>query len=93
MIIDIIQPKRMIESRIVKAALSFFGHVVRSDVMELKMMLGIMAGRRGIGRPCYTWLDNIIKYFYKDITNLRLDVTDRAGWRIVTMDIARLISK
>ena len=40
-IIDIIKPKRMLESRIVKAALSFFGHVVRSDMnhmMELKMM-------------------------------------------------------
>ena len=39
-IIYIIQPKRTLESRIVKAALSFFGHVVRSDMMELQMMLG-----------------------------------------------------
>ena len=39
-IIDIITPKSMPESRIVKSALSFFGHVVRADVMELQMMMG-----------------------------------------------------
>ena len=58
-IIDIIQPKRTLESRIVKAALSFLGQVVRLDMMELKMMLGRMEGRRGRGRPHCTWLDNI----------------------------------
>ena len=44
-IIGIIQPKRMLESRIVNAALSFFGHVVKSDIIELQMMLGRMKGR------------------------------------------------
>ena len=38
-IIDIIQPKRTLESRIVKVALYFVGHVVISDMMELQMML------------------------------------------------------
>ena len=38
-IIDIIQHKRTLESKIVKAALSFFANVDRSDMMELKMML------------------------------------------------------
>ena len=70
-IIDIIQPKITLESRIVKADLSFFGHVVRSDMMELHMMLGRMEGRRGRGRPQCTWLDNIHKYlsgYYKSPT-------------------------
>ena len=34
-IIDIIQPKSTLESRIVKAALYFFGHDVKSDMIEL----------------------------------------------------------
>ena len=41
-IIDIIQPKITLESRIVKAALSFVGYNGRSDMMELQMMLGRM---------------------------------------------------
>ena len=87
-IIEIIKPKRTLKSRIVKAALSFFGHVVRSDMMELQMILGRMEGRRGRGRPHFTWLDNIKKYLSKDIMNLRLDDRDRAGWRIAIMDVA-----
>ena len=35
-IIDIIQLKRTLASRIVKATLSFFGYVVRSDMMDCK---------------------------------------------------------
>ena len=55
-IIEIIKPKRTLESRIVKSALSFFGHVVRSDMLELKIMLGRMEGLRGRGRPHCTWI-------------------------------------
>ena len=88
-IIDIVQPKRTLESRIVKAALYFFGHVVRSAMMELQMILGRMEGRLGKGRPHWTWLDNITKYLSKNITNLRLDARDRAGWRIATKDVER----
>ena len=54
-IIDIIQPKITLASRIVKTALSFFGHVVRSDMMEYQMVLGRMEGRRGKGRPHCTY--------------------------------------
>ena len=48
-----------------------------------------MVGRRGRGRPHFTFLNNITKYLSKDIMNLRLDARDRAGWRIATMDVAR----
>ena len=88
-IIDIIQHKRTLESRIVKAALSFFGYVVRSDMMKLQTMLVRMEGRRGRGIPHCTWIDNIQKYLSKDIMNLRLDARDRAGWRLATMDVDR----
>ena len=45
-IIDIIQTKRTLESRIVKAALSFFGHVVRSDMMGLHGGKNEMSARK-----------------------------------------------
>ena len=53
------------------------------------MMLGIMEGRRGRGRPHCNRLDNIQKYLSKDIMNLILDARDRAGWRIANMYVAR----
>ena len=77
----------MLESRFVKVILYFIGHVVRSDIMELQMMLGRMVGHRGRGRPHFNWLDNIKKYLSKYIINIRLDAiaflysieTDRDG--------------
>ena len=69
-------------------ALTFFGHVVISYMMELQMMLGRIEGRRGIGRTHCTLLDNIKKYFSKYIMSLRLDARDRTGCRIATMDVA-----
>ena len=88
-IIHIIQPKRTLEYIIFKTALSFFGHVVRSNMMELQMMLGRMEGRRRSGRPHCTWLDNIQKYISKYIMNIRLDARDRSGLRIATIDVDR----
>ena len=57
-IIDIIQSKRSLESRI-QCCYIFFRHVVRSDIMELQIILGRMEGRRRRGIPHCTWLDNI----------------------------------
>ena len=40
-----------LESRVPKAALSYFGHVVRAGGMEDDVMLGRMNGARRRGRP------------------------------------------
>ena len=48
-----------------------------------------MEGRRGRGRPHFTWLDIIQKYLSTDIINFRLDARDRTGWRIATVDVAK----
>ena len=49
-IIASIKSKRTLEAEIVKLALSYFGHVVRADSMELQLMLGNMDGQRqGVG--------------------------------------------
>ena len=66
-IIGIIKPKSTLEYRIVKSALSFFGHNVRADMMELQLMLGRMEGRRVRGRPHGTCLANI-KNIYLNIS-------------------------
>ena len=58
--------------------------------MELQLMLGRMEGRRGTGRPRCTCLNNINNDVSTDITNLRLDARDRAGWRIATVDVAKV---
>ena len=50
-IIENIKPEWTLESREPKAALSYFGHVVRAGGMEDDVMLGRMNGARRRGRP------------------------------------------
>ena len=49
-IIENIKPEWALESRVTKAALSYFGHVVRAGGMEDDVMLGRMNGARKSGR-------------------------------------------
>ena len=46
-IIENIKPEWTLESRVPKAALSYFGHEVRAGWMEEEVMLGRMNGARG----------------------------------------------
>ena len=46
-----IKPEWTLESRVPKAALSYFGHVVTAGGMEDDVMLGRMNGARRRGRP------------------------------------------
>ena len=68
-----------------KAALSYFGHVVRAGGMEYDVMLGRMNGARKRGRPRQRWLDTLKGY----VSDMRQDARDRAGWRGDTMAVAR----
>ena len=73
-----------------KAALSYFGHVVRAGGMEDDVMLGRMNGARRRGRPRQGWLDTLKGYASGDtIGNMSRDATDRAGWRGATTAVAR----
>ena len=89
-IIESIKPEWTLESRVTKAALSYFGHVVRAGGMEYDVMLGRMNGARKRGRPRQRWLDTLKGYANgTTISNMRQDARDRAGWRGAAMVVAR----
>ena len=54
-----VNPEWTLESRVVKAALSYFEYVARSEGMEKVVMLGNIGGNRRRGRPRTRWLDSI----------------------------------
>ena len=89
-IIASIKPKRTLEAEIVKLALSYFGHVVRADSMELQLILGQMDGQRRRGRPHITWLNNVQNYIANDnIMKILAETINRVIWRGTVMDVAR----
>ena len=89
-IIENIKPERTLESRVTKAALSYFGHVVRAGGMEDDVMLGRMNGARKRGRPRQRWLD-ILKGYASGatISSLIRDARDREGWRGAATAVVR----
>ena len=89
-IIENIKPEWTLESRVPKAALSYFGHVVRAGGMEDDVMLRRMNGARRRGRPRQRWLDTFMGYSSgATISNMRRYARDRAGWRGAATDVAR----
>src|SRR6218665_1678197 len=54
--------------------LRFFGHVMRSDGLEKRIMLAFGDGRRRRGRPRRTWMDEIHEVTGMKLVELR-DVT------------------
>ena len=85
--IDNIKPEWTLESRIVKASLCYFGHVIRAGVMEYEVMVGRMRDYRSRGRPRQRWLDSIKKNFYGTIFYMIRASRCRRSWRAA--DVAR----
>ena len=89
-IIGNIKPEWTLESRVPKAALSYFGHVVRAGGMEDDVMLGRMNGARRRGRPKQRWLDTLMWYWNgATISNMRQYARDRTGWRGAATAVAQ----
>ena len=89
-IIASMKPKRTLEAEIFKLALSYFGHVVRADSMELQLMLGKMDSQRRRGRPHITWLNNVQNYITNDnIMKILAEARYRVIWIGTVMDVAR----
>ena len=89
-IIENIKPEWTLRSRVPKAALSHFWHVVRAGGMEDDVMLGRMNASRRRGRPIQIWLDTLKRYSSgATIINMRRDARDRAGLRGAATAVAR----
>ena len=66
-------PPRSLLQSIRKLQLSYFGHIVRANGMELDLALGKTEGKRRRGRQRMRWTDSICK---------TLDMTIREAWKL-----------
>ena len=59
----------------------FFGHIVRKNGIEKRLMQGEMEGKRRRGRPATTWLQDLTESTKLDIAAASQLATDRERWR------------
>ena len=77
-VLENVKPKWTLESRVIKAALSYFGHVMRKE-----------RGMENGGRPRTKWLDTIKDVKGPSINVMRRDARERVEWRGATAAVAR----
>ena len=73
-------PEVSLEGEITRQKLTYFGHVMRANLLEKEMLLGMVSGKRKQGRPKTRWLDTIKKDTGMNFKQLNETVENREAW-------------
>ena len=84
-----IEEDETLQQTALRRKLGFFGHVMRSDELEKRLMLAHGDGRRRRGRPRSKWMDEIHEITGMKLAELRDVTTERKIWRNMVKTIAR----
>src|SRR6218665_2485758 len=84
-----IEEDEALQQTALRRKLEFFGHVMRSDGLEKRMMLAHGDGKRRRGRPRRKWMGKIHEVTGMKLAELRDVTTERKIWRKMVKTIAR----
>ena len=72
-----------------KLKLQYFGHLMRTDLLEKSLMLRKIEGRRRKGRQRRRWMEGIINAMNMNLGKLQEMVRDNEAWHAAVHGVAK----
>ena len=69
--------------QIKKQKLKYYGHIARHECLENVVIEGRVEGKRGVGRPCRQWHDDIKEWLGMDICAAKRAAEHRDNYRLL----------
>src|SRR6218665_1390320 len=91
-----IEEDEMLQQTVLRRKLELFGHVMRSDGLEKRMMLAHGDGRRRRGQPRRKWMDKIHEVTGMKLAELRDVMTERKSggkWSRQSLELNELTAQ
>ena len=82
----------MLRKSMLERKMRLFGHIIRKNGMEKRLMQGKMEGKRIRGRPATTWFQDLKEWTKLDFAGASQLATDRERWRNIIKITAEQIA-
>ena len=86
-VLEAVGESRMLKKEIINRKLQYFGHIIRKNGIQKKLLDAEVEGSRGRGRPPTSWLGNIKQWTRTSYSDLSEQVRDRSCWRRIISNV------